>query len=104
METTTVKVVYTPVNSSVDNSVTCGMYFWITQVEASNSLKTTPVKDVYTTVCKSVDNHWGCVEDISHSQAVYRLFTDIGELSPVIHRVVNNYFLITKSGYFSRAT
>lgn len=38
LETTTLKVVYTPVNSSVDNSVTCGMYFWFTQMEASNSL------------------------------------------------------------------
>ncbi len=33
-----VKVVYTPVSNSVDNSVTCGMYFAITQLEASNSL------------------------------------------------------------------
>jgi hypothetical protein len=56
-------------------------------------MKTTPVKDVYTTVCKSVDNSGGCVQDILHSQAVYRLFTDIGELSPVIHRVVNRWII-----------
>jgi len=54
-------------------------------------METTSVKDVYTTVSKSVDNHLGCVEDICSTQAVYRLFTSIGELSTVIHRVVNRW-------------
>lgn len=54
-------------------------------------METTSVKDVYTTVSKSVDNHLCCVEDIWSTQAVYRLFTSIGELSTVIHRVVNRW-------------
>ena len=38
METTTVKVVYTVVDNSVDNLVTCGIKFEIAQAKASNSL------------------------------------------------------------------
>ena len=63
------------------------------QPSTNDFMETTPVKDVYTTVCKSVDNPRGCEQDFLHSQAVYRLFTDIGELSPVIHRVVNRWII-----------
>ncbi len=38
LETTTVKVVYTVVDNSVDNLVTCGIKVEIAQAKASNSL------------------------------------------------------------------
>jgi len=38
LETTTVKVVYTPVDSSVYNYAPCGINFENTQTQASNSL------------------------------------------------------------------
>jgi hypothetical protein len=38
LETTTVKDVYTPVDNTVDNFVSCGIKFEIAQMNASNSL------------------------------------------------------------------
>ncbi len=56
-------------------------------------METTSVKVVYTTVCKSVDNPGTCGLEIWSTQPVYRLFTDIRHLSPVIHRVVYRWII-----------